>query len=178
MAVAAFQPLARPQAPAARVACATIQHLPRSLAPAVRATTPKMLGLAKVAAGANLFFFGVYGAGLVLKPNLLFKEVMKAEKGYGTLGDISYAVAQYLGAVYLSQALRMVRALGFWLPTAMMRSDLLGVGVIQLFLCLVSLGRLLGAFGPAVEKNEVTLTLPVGQGVMAALSFAGANTLL
>ena len=169
IAAASFTPITRPLAPAVRVVA------PATTAAIARTADPNMIGLAKVAAGANLFFFGAYGVGLLFKTNLLFKEIMKADKEYGTIGDISYAVAQYLGAVYLSQALRMVRALGIWLPTTIMKSDLLGVGTIQLFLCLTSLGRLLGVFGEPIEKNEVTLSLPVGQGLMAALAFAGAR---
>ena len=63
----------------------------------------------------------------------------------------------------------MVRALT---AAAFLREHLLGVGVIQLFLCVTSLARL--ALG--IERNAVTLTLPVGQGLMAALSFAGMAT--
>ena len=125
------------------------------------------MSLAKIAAGANLFFFGGYGAALLFTPAALMREVMKSGVPYAKLNDIPYAIAQYLGAVYLSQALRMVRALT---TAATMRYDLLGVGTIQLFLCLTSLGRLLAG----IDKNAVTLTLPLGQGAMAALAFAGA----
>ena len=150
---AAFQlPAARP--PAARVA--------------LRAESPQM-GLATIAAGANLASFGLYGSALLFKPDWLAKNVMMARgiKAPGwKFGDLTYSLAQYLGAVYLSQALRMVRAL---MTVSMLRTDLMGVGIIQLFLCLTSVGRLLGG----IEKNEVTLSLPFGQGLMAALAFAG-----
>ena len=75
---------------------------------------------------------------------------------------IPCAIAQYLGAIYLAQALRMVRALTWMKP--MLRTDLLGVGFIQMFL-----HGFPSTVGSGIEKNEVTLTLPLGQGVMAAL---------
>ena len=127
-----------------------------------------MLSLAQVAAGANLATFTMYGSALVLSPSSLMKNVMKSDdSAVWSLASIPCAIAQYLGAVYLSQALRMARALT---TAAMLKTDLLGVGIIQLFLCVTSLGRLLAG----IEKNPVTLSLPVGQGIMAALSLVGA----
>ena len=99
----------------------------------VRADPSRMLSLPQVAAGANLAAFSFYGGALLLKPATLMKEVMKSEEPAWKFADIPYALAQYLGAVYLSQALRMVRALT---TAAMLRTDLMGVGIIQLFLCL------------------------------------------
>ena len=138
-----------------------------------KSLAPKMLGLPQAAAGANLLSFGVYGIALILKPGWLMKNVMMSDDD-GTpwkLNSIPCAICQYLGAVYLAQALRMVRALT-WMPH-MLRTDLLGVGFIQLFLCLVSLGRL--ACG--IDKTEVTLTLPLGQGLMATLALLGGSRL-
>lgn len=92
-----------------------------------------MISLPQVAAGANLATFAVYGGALLLKPGTLMKEVMKSDEPAWKFADIPYALAQYLGAIYLSQALRMFRALT---TAAMLRTDLMGVGIIQLFLCL------------------------------------------
>jgi hypothetical protein len=126
-----------------------------------------MLGLAQVAAGANLITFAAYGSALLFRPDILMKEVMRSGAPAWNFGGIPYAIAQYLGAVYLSQALRMVRALTV---RAFLREHLGGVGILQLFLCLTSLARLAGG----IDRNAVTLTLPLGQGLMAGLAFAGA----
>ena len=99
----------------------------------VRTDPARMISLPQVAAGANLATFAVYGGALLLKPGTLMKEVMKSDEPAWKFADIPYALAQYLGAIYLSQALRMFRALT---TAAMLRTDLMGVGVIQLFLCL------------------------------------------
>ena len=137
-----------------------------------RVAQPQMLGLAQVAAGANLASFGLYGVALVLKPGWLMKNVMMSDdEETWRFSGIPCAIAQYLGAIYLAQALRMVRALTWMKP--MLRTDLLGVGFIQMFLCMVSLARL----ASGIEKNEVTLTLPLGQGVMAALALIGGSRL-
>jgi hypothetical protein len=153
------------------LAVSTAFHPPAStlsastLSAAARTGPPRALSISHVAAGANLATFGVYGAALVLKPAALMKDVMKSDTQW-TLGDVPYVIAQYLGAVYLSQALRMVRALTV---AAMLKSDLMGVCIIQLFLCATSLARL----AAGVDRNAVTLTLPAGQGFMAALSWVG-----
>tara|TARA_B110001452_G_scaffold253618_1_gene244494 strand:- start:1862 stop:2122 length:261 start_codon:yes stop_codon:yes gene_type:complete len=70
------------------------------------------------------------------------------------------------GAFYLSQGLRMLRALG---TPSMLKYDLQGVVAIQSLLCLVSVGRL----AAGIAKDAVTLSLPVGQAFMAALALAG-----
>lgn len=138
-----------------------------------KASSPKMIGLPTFAAGANLASFGLYGLALVLKPGWLMKNVMMSDDDGAPwkLNTIPCAICQYLGAVYLAQALRMVRALT-WMPH-MLKTDLLGVGFIQLFLCIVSLGRL----AAGIDKNEVTMTLPLGQGIMAALALIGGSRL-
>ena len=132
----------------------------------LRATPPVAVGIAQVAAGANLASFSIYGAALLFKPATLMKEVMKSDVSAWRFTDETYAIAQYLGAVYIAQALRMVRALS---AAAFLKEHLMGVGVVQLFLCVTSLARLL----KGLDRNAVTLSLPVGQGFMAALSFVG-----
>lgn len=72
----------------------------------------------------------------------------------------------HAGAFYLSQGLRMLRALG---NPSMLKYDLEGIFVIQSLLCLVSLGRL----AAGIAKDAVTLSLPMGQAFMAALALAG-----
>ena len=144
-------------------------HVPHAVAPP-RAVAPRAnveLSLAKTAALANLATFGIYGTALLLKPVNLMKDVMKSDAATELkFAEFPYAVAQYLGAVYLSQAFRCVRAL---MVAATMKEALLGVGIVQLFLCVTSLARL----AQGLDRNSVTLTLPMGQGFMAALSFLG-----
>ncbi len=135
---------------------------------AQRAPTPQMLSIPQIAAGANLASFGIYGAALLLKPSFIMRDVMRDDQPAWEFSSVPYAIAQYLGAVYLSQAGRMVRALR---SAAMLKSDLLGIGIIQLFLCLTSLGRLIGG----LERNSVSMSLPVGQGFMSALAFYGSS---
>ena len=43
------------------------------------------MSLAKIAAGANFFFFGAYGAALVFTPAMLMREVMKSGVPYAKL---------------------------------------------------------------------------------------------
>ena len=131
--------------------------------------SPQM-SIAKVAACANLASFGLYGIALVLKPAMLMKNVMgSSDEAVWKFDGIPCTVAQYLGACYLAQAARMVTALA----TASIKSNLVGVGLVQLFLCLTSLGRL----AAGIPKNEVTMSLPVGQGLMATLAFLGVRSL-
>lgn len=138
----------------------------------IASSPPTMLSLPQLAAGANLASFGFYGVALVLKPAWLMKNVMMSDnEAAWDFKGIPCAIAQYLGAVYLAQALRMVRSLT-WMPH-MLKTDLLGVGFIQLFLCIVSLARL--ACG--IDKTEVTTTLPLGQGLMASLALIGGSRL-
>jgi len=125
-----------------------------------------MIGISQIAAGANLATFSIYGTALLFGPAKLMKEVIKSESPMWKFAELPYAIAQYLGAVYMSQALRMVRALT---TATLLKSDLLGVCIIQLFLCLTSLARLAGG----ANRNAVTYSLPVGQGFMAALSYLG-----
>ena len=141
---------------------------PLAAAPRANARiAPTELSLAKTAALANLATFGIYGTALLLKPVNLMKDVMKSDAATELkFAEFPYAVAQYLGAVYLSQAFRCVRAL---MVAATMKEALLGVGIVQLFLCVTSLARL----AQGLDRNSVTLTLPMGQGFMAALSFLG-----
>ena len=126
-----------------------------------------MLTISQVAAGANLATFTFYGAALLFKPAAMIKTVMRSD-GFDAIkfGDPIYAIAQYLGAMYLSQGLRMLRALG---TPSMLKADLMGVGVVQSLLCVTSLARLL----MGIAKDSVTLSLPFGQGLMAWLAFAG-----
>lgn len=157
----AFQvPTAAPPACALRTPA-----LPAKTAP------PQMLALPQIAAGANLAIFSLYGTALLFKPTALMKNVMKSDTAaFVEFKGVPCAIAQYLGAIYLSQALRMVCALTV---AARLRTDLMGACFIQMFLAITSLARLIGG----VEKDPVTLSLPVGQGLMAALSFAGARAI-
>ena len=130
-----------------------------------------MVSFAQIAAGANLMTFATYGSLLVFKPGMVMKTIMRSDAPPLQFKDFTYAVVQYLGAVYLSQALRMVRALTT--GGSMLGSDLLGAGIIQTCLCLVSVARLIGG----APQDSVTLTLPMGQALMAILSFVGAASL-
>ena len=78
-----------------------------------------------------------------------------------------HTLGQYLGAVYLSQALRMLRALT---SPEMAKSDLMGAALLNSLLCATSLYR----FVCGAAFNEVTMTLPMGQATMATLSYFGA----
>ena len=134
---------------------------------ALRGGAAPAMGLAHIAAGVHFAHFALYGTALCFKPAMVMKTVMRSDAPPLEFASFPFAVVQYLGAVYLSQALRMVRALT---TASMLKTDLLGVGIIQTCLFLVSLMRLaLGA-----PQDSVTLTLPVGQGLLAALAFVGA----
>ena len=122
------------------------------------------LTLPKLAIGANIATWGFYGANLWVQPNFILQQIMMAPAAMDFLTP-NYAVAQYLGAFYLSQTARMA----FALTKASSKSDLLGATVINSLLCLTSAGRIAGG----VPANAVTLGLVAGQGAMAALSFAG-----
>ena len=102
---------------------------------------------------------------MLLKPNDLLKTIMMAEANF-PLGSPSCAVSQYLGAAYLAQAFLMARALRSATST---KADLQAGAVFQGLLCLTSLGRLAAGVAP----NAVSLSLPVGQGLMATLCFLG-----
>ena len=56
---------------------------------------------------------------------------------------------------------------------SMLKNNLVGVGLVQLFLCITSIGRLVSG----IPKNEVTLSLPFGQGLMATLAYLGVQSL-
>ena len=134
--------------------------------PSSSSVGPGCLSLPQVAAGANLVTFSLYGSGLLFTPSALMKGVMRSDAPASKFGDIPFAISQFLGAVYLAQALRILLALTGRMA---LRSELLGVGIVQLFLCVTSLARLAGG----IDRNAVTVSLPVGQGLMGALSFAG-----
>ena len=175
VAAVAFAPPLAPRvattaAPAKGSYVALRGNAPGSYAALRGGSGPQMLSFAQFAAGANLMTFATYGSLLVFKPGMVMKTIMRSDAPPLQFADFPYAVVQYLGAIYLSQALRMVRALT---RTSMLGSDLLGAGIINTCLCLVSVARLLGG----AQKDTVTLTLPVGQALMAALSFVGASTL-
>jgi drug/metabolite transporter superfamily protein YnfA len=124
------------------------------------------IGLSSVAASANLAIWGMYGLVLVTNPNWLMQNVMMSPTTL-SIDDVGHTLAQYLGAVYISQALRMLRALTH---PEMAKSDLMGAALINSLLCATSLFRFLR--GAAL--NEVTMTLPLGQATMATLSYLGA----
>ena len=109
--------------------------------------------------------WGGYGVGLLFQPNVVLQKIMMAPTAMEFLTP-NYAVAQYLGAFYLSQTGRMVRGLK---DSTMTKSDLFGATVINSCLCLTSLGRIVGG----VPANAVTLGLVAGQGLMAAVSYMG-----
>lgn len=155
------------------------------------------MGMPQVAAAMNCATFSFYGLAMLFKPAELLKTVMRSTASM-QFADMPYAITQYLGepaaaaaspcspatphpshrilylnvlashtgAFYLSQGLRMLRALG---TPSMLKYDLQGVVVIQSLLCLVSLGRL----AAGIAKDSVTLSLPVGQALMAGLAYAG-----
>ena len=62
------------------------------------------LTLPKLAIGANIATWGFYGANLWVQPNFILQQIMMAPAAMDFLTP-NYAVAQYLGAFYLSQAL-------------------------------------------------------------------------
>ena len=62
------------------------------------------LTLPKLALGANIATWGFYGANLWVQPNFVLQQIMMAPSAMDFLAP-NYAVAQYLGAFYLSQAL-------------------------------------------------------------------------
>ena len=62
------------------------------------------LTLPKLALGANVATWGFYGANLWVQPNFVLQQIMMAPSAMDFLAP-NYAVAQYLGAFYLSQAL-------------------------------------------------------------------------
>ena len=129
------------------------------------------MSIAKVAAGANLASFGLYGLALVLKPAALMKNVLgSSDEAVWKFDGIPCAIAQYLGACYLAQAAQMIVALT---TASMLKNNLVGVGLVQLFLCITSIGRLVSG----IPKNEVTLSLPFGQGLMATLAYLGVQSL-
>ena len=59
--------------------------------------------LPKLALGANIATWGFYGANLWVQPNFVLQQIMMAPSAMEFLAP-NYAVAQYLGAFYLSQA--------------------------------------------------------------------------
>ena len=120
----------------------------------------------QLAAGVNGIVMLSYGSALVLNPSVLAKNVMDSDDP-PEFSEIGYAFGQYLGCAYLAQAMCMVRAL--WTP-ATAANDLMGITLLQALLCLTSLARLI--FGN-LDRNPVTLTLPMGQGLMAALALWG-----
>jgi len=61
------------------------------------------LTLPKLALGANIATWGFYGANLWVQPNFVLQQIMMAPSAMDFLAP-NYAVAQYLGAFYLSQA--------------------------------------------------------------------------
>ena len=89
------------------------------------------LTLPKLAIGANIATWGFYGANLWVQPNFILQQIMMAPAAMDFLTP-NYAVAQYLGAFYLSQTARMA----FALTKASSKSDLLGATVINSLLCL------------------------------------------
>jgi hypothetical protein len=123
--------------------------------------------VSKLALGANFATWGFYGANLLARPNFILQSIMMAPAAMDFLAP-NYAVAQYLGAFYLSQTGRMAMALT---PgnNVRVRGDLLGATVINTLLCLTSASRI----AQGVPSNAVTLGLVAGQGAMAALSFVG-----
>ena len=131
---------------------------------ALRGGEAAALTLPKLALGANIATWGFYGANLWAQPNFVLQKIMMAPSPMAFLAP-NYAVAQYLGAFYLSQTARMALAFN----KASSKSDLLGATVINSLLCLTSVGRIAGG----VPANAVTLGLVAGQGAMAALSFVG-----
>ena len=88
------------------------------------------LTLPKLAIGANIATWGFYGANLWVQPNFILQQIMMAPAAMDFLTP-NYAVAQYLGAFYLSQTARMA----FALTKASTKSDLLGATVINSLLC-------------------------------------------
>ena len=62
------------------------------------------LTLPKLAIGANIATWGFYGANLWVQPNFILQQIMMAPSAMDFLTP-NYAVAQYLGAFYISQAL-------------------------------------------------------------------------
>ena len=61
------------------------------------------LTLPKLAIGANIATWGFYGANLWVQPNFILQQIMMAPSAMEFLAP-NYAVAQYLGAFYISQA--------------------------------------------------------------------------
>jgi hypothetical protein len=159
------------QAPGARLPASRLPAAPPP-ATALVAAAPRadgaQMSLARVAAGVNLAPLAFYGLALLFKPVWMLRTVMRSEAPAWTFADATHAIAQYLGAAYLSQAVRLVR--GLVTPGAL-ASDLMSVSVFQGCLCLTSLLRLFRG----IPKDEVTLSLPVGQGLMAALAFFGSK---
>lgn len=153
--------------PALRVAA------PASGLAVLRTESPPQMGLAQIAAGANMAVFGIYGLALVFKPATMIVNIMRSAEPVWQFEDITYALAQYLGAMYISQAVRLYRALA---GITALGSALSGVGTVQLCLCLTSLARVFWPGGNLV-RDAVTLSLPMGQGLMSWLAFAGASSL-
>ena len=108
-----------------------------------------------------------YGSALTLDPGALAKHVMSSPNP-PEFSDIGFAFGQYLGSAYLTQAALMASVL--FCPAAGTQAHLLaGITLMQTLLCLTSLKRLFDG----LEANSVTLTLPMGQGLMAALGLWG-----
>ena len=152
------------------VACC-LAHATAHTAPPARPALLTLRGgsASKVAAGLNGAVLFSYGSALVLDPKALAKNVMDSDAP-PEFGDIGYAFGQYLGCAYLTQSILMLRA--FNSPETA-ENDLKGVTILQGLLCLTSIARLVIGNLP---RNSVTLTLPMGQGLMALIGLWGARS--
>ena len=73
------------------------------------------LTLPKLAIGANIATWGFYGANLWVQPNFILQQIMMAPSAMDFLTP-NYAVAQYLGAFYISQALPTTYYFSVYVP--------------------------------------------------------------
>ena len=105
------------------------------------------LTLPKLAIGANIATWGFYGANLWVQPNFILQQIMMAPSAMDFLTP-NYAVAQYLGAFYVSQVLP---------PTYYFLRTLLAAHLYVLLLLLtcvlrVYLRRLMSA--PSIDRRR------------------------